>query len=137
MSAANASFLIDNLPLEGRRCPKALSISYQDLDGEGTERNVNGVLVRQVIRRNVVKIEIEFAPMTTDDIHYIMAAFDKEKFSFTYPDPRTGQSNTITAYCGDRSVDIKRIGYTITKDKIGNYAKTDLYEGLRFSIIEY
>ena len=132
-----SSFKIDGKPLEDRRCPKSCNITYQDLDGEGTERNANGYLVRQVVRRNVVKLNIEFAPMMTSDVNYLLNAFNKEKFSFTYPDPLTGQDRTIIAYCGDRSTDLKIMGYTVTKDKNGNYAKHDLYGGLKFSVIEY
>ena len=120
--------------------PSACNITYQDLDGEGSERNANGILVRQVIRRNVVKISIEFPPMTTNDIAEVVRLFNQPKFQFTYPDPLLGQgdgTHTITAYCGDRSLDIKRVGHTIIKNPDGTEESQDLYSGLKFSIIEY
>ena len=120
--------------------PSACNITYQDLDGEGTERNANGILVRQVIRRNVVKINIEFPPMTTKDIAQVIKLFDNPKFQFTYPDPLLGKAdgtNTITAYCGDRSLDIKRVGSIAVKNTNGKVEYQDLYAGLKFSIIEY
>ena len=137
MATHGGSFAIDGQPLEGVMCPKACRITYQDLDGEGTERNANGVMVRQVVRRNVVKIEIEFAPMTTLDINHVLNLFDKEKFEFTYPDPLYSSNRTIIAYCGDRSTDLKIVGYTVKKLNNGDYRKYDLYGGLKFSIIEY
>ena len=137
MATHRSGFAIDGLALEGKRCPKSFSITYQDLDGEGTERNANGVMVRQVVRRNVVKIEIEFAPMTTLDINLILNAFNKEKFEFTYPDPMDSTLKTITAYCGDRSASLRIVDYEVKKLSNGDLRYYDLYEGLKFSIIEY
>lgn len=117
--------------------PSKATVSYQDLDGE-SERNAKGVLVRQVIRRNVVKVELEFPPMTTTEAQKIIAALDKESFSFTYPDPRTHSEKTITAYCGDRELGYMRTNYSrILLNGKNNYTDVDLYDGLRVSIIEY
>ena len=137
MATYRGSFSVDGVVLDGRKCPKSFSITYQDLDGEGTERNANGKMVRQVIRRNVVKIEIEFAPMTTLEINEILNAFDKEKFQFTYPDPMDSTLKTITAYCGDRSASLRIVDYEVKKLPNGDLRYYDLYEGLKFSIIEY
>lgn len=137
MATQRSGFVVDGFALEGRQCPKSFSVTYQDLDGEGTERNANGVMVRQVVRRNVVKIEIEFAPMTTEDIQQILKSFNKEKFKFTYPDPLTNQQRTINAYCGDRSLNLKIVDYMVKRLSDGTLKYYDLYEGLKFSIIEY
>lgn len=117
--------------------PSKATVSYQDLDGE-SERNADGFLVRQVIRRNVVKVELEFPPMTTDEIKPILAALNSPEFSFTYPDPLTGTTNTITAYCGDRQLGYLRTSYSRKRvnGKIATVS-VDLYDGLRVSIIEY
>ena len=126
-----SSFVIGSLTVY----PSKATVSYQDLDGE-SERNADGYLVRQIIRRNVVKVELEFPPMTTDKINEILAALNSPEFSFTYPDPLTGSSNTITAYCGDRQLGYMRLGYGTTRiNQIST--STDLYDGLRVSIIEY
>lgn len=126
-----SSFVIGSLTVY----PSKATVSYQDLDGE-SERNADGYLVRQIIRRNVVKVELEFPPMSTSEINEILAALNSPEFSFTYPDPLTGSSNTITAYCGDRQLGYMRLGYGTTRiNQIST--STDLYDGLRVSIIEY
>lgn len=126
-----SSFIIGGLTVY----PSKATVSYQDLDGE-SERNADGYLVRQVIRRNVVKVELEFPPMSTTDINNILAALNAPEFSFTYPDPLTGSSNTIRAYCGDRQLGYLRLGYGTTRINMLS-VDTDLYDGLRVSIIEY
>lgn len=126
-----SQFKIGNLPVY----PSKATISYQDLDGE-SERNADGYLVRQVIRRNVVKVELEFPPMTTDKINEILVALNAPEFEFIYPDPLTGASTPIRAYCGDRQLGYMRLGYGTTRINMLS-VDTDLYDGLRVSIIEY
>ena len=122
--------------------PKSGRISYQDLDGE-SERNAKGYLVRQVIRTNVVKIELEFPPMPEKDAKALLALFNKHsEFSFTYPDSFFGGGsgvNTITAYCGDRSLGYMWIKETTYIDSNFNtvHASETMYDGLTVSIIEY
>ena len=117
--------------------PSKATVSYQDLDGE-SERNAKGVLVRQIIRRNVVKIELEFPPMTTEEAQKILALLDNESFQFTYPDPKKHAEVTIKAYCGDRQLGYMRTNYTRRRiNGSMTYSSIDLYDGLRVSIIEY
>ena len=137
MAEYRSKFIVDGTPLEGKLCPSSFSVTYQDLDGEGTERNANGILVRQIIRRNVIKIEIQFAPMTTEEANTIINLFNKEQFQFTYPDPLYSTNRTITAYCGDRNVNLKFVDYELRKLPTGDVRYYDIYEGLSFSIIEY
>ena len=125
-------FKIGNINLH----PSKATVSYQDLDGE-SERNADGYLVRQVIRRNVVKIELEFPPLPTGELNKILKALDAPEFEFTYPDPLTGISTPIRAYCGDRQMGFMRLGAGGTY-KVNNIPYDgDLYDGLRVSIIEY
>ena len=115
--------------------PKSASVSYQDLDGE-SERNANGILVRQVIRRNVVKVELEFGVIDSNKAQLILAMLDSPSFYFTYPDPKTGLDNTIQAYCGDRQLGFLRTnveGFPTFGAATGEH----LYSSLTVSIIEY
>ena len=135
--------------------PKSASISYMDLDGE-SERNANGKLVRQIIRRNVRKVEIEFGPITTSEAATILGMLNNPKFSFTCPSPTKGGTETIEeAYCGDRQLGYLRTNYSgsinrgsVTKSVPvsegvtfnGTRSGSDnnaLYDGLKVSIIEY
>ena len=127
-----SQFKIGNLSV----MPSKATVSYQDLDGE-SERNADGYLVRQVIRRNVVKVELEFPPLSTDKINEILVALNAPEFEFIYPDPLTGTDQKIRAYCGDRQLGYMRIGGGSTYMR-GNIPQDgDLYDGLRVSIIEY
>ena len=132
-----SSFKVNNkeLPIE----PKAATISYMDLDGE-SERNANGKLIRQIIRRNVVKIELEFPPLYTETASELLNLLDKPEFEFTFPDPSTKTNKTITAYCGDRQLGYLRTGVRQINEPNTfpvKYRQEDLYDGLKVSIIEY
>ena len=131
-----SSFSVNGSPLPVE--PKSASVTYQDLDGE-SERNANGILVRQIIRRNVVKVELEFTVMDSATAMSIISMFDSPKFSFTYPDPRTGTDKTITAYCGDRQLGFLRTQVSSTKGvaTFSGSTSNHLYDGLKISIIEY
>lgn len=148
----SSNFSVDNkqFPVE----PKSASISYMDLDGE-SERNANGKLVRQIIRRNVRKVEIEFGPITTSEATDILGMLDKPKFKFTCPSPKGGTETIEEAYCGDRQLGYLRTNYSgsinrgsVTKSVPvsegvtfnGTRSGSDnnaLYDGLKVSIIEY
>ena len=134
-----SSFSVNGHPLPVE--PKSASITYQDLDGE-SERNANGYLVRQILRRDVVKIELEFGPIYSETAFELLRMFDDEErtFEFTYPDPLTNDIATITAYCGDRQLGYMRtqIGKVATSQAtFSGSTVRHLYDGLRISIIEY
>ena len=154
-----SNFSVDDHPFPVE--PKSASISYMDLDGE-SERNANGKLVRQIIRTNVRKVEIEFGPITTSEATEILGMLSKPNFKFTFPSPKKVGTETIEeAYCGDRQLGYLRTsvpdGYTINRGNTvassggnsapasegvtfsgtGNGGGNALYDGLKVSIIEY
>lgn len=119
--------------------PSRANITYYDLDGD-SQRNANGILIRQVIRRNVIKLELEFPPMKSDELKELLKIFDSPEFNFTFPDPETYLEKTIRAYTGDRSMEYMRID--VDRVSIPNtypvqYKNVNLYSGVKFSIIEY
>lgn len=126
------------LPVE----PKSCSITYQDLDSENSGRAADGILVREVLRRNVIKIELEFAPLTSTKLQTILSMIDSTSFQFTFRDPKNPNNTerTITAYAGDRSMELMRTGYTVEAipgTSPVKYRTVDLYQGFSFSVIEY
>lgn len=120
---------------------KSCSMAYQDLSADTSGRTADGIMHIDYIRRNVMKFELEFVPMTTDDLAIILRLIDAESFSFTYRDPKNNNNErTITCYVGDRNLDYYRTGYKVVPIDNTNpvqYRVVDMISSLKLSIIEY
>lgn len=82
--------------------PTALQPGIQDLDSEeGTGRNQSGTMFRDrvAVKRS---IHCEWGVLTRAEMSTLLAAMSPASFELTYPDPQTGQLETITAYVGNR-----------------------------------
>ena len=82
--------------------PTVLQPGIQDLDSEdGTGRNQVGVMFRDrvAVKRTV---HCEWGVLNRQEMSAILTAMSPQSFSLTYPDPQTGNLETITAYAGDR-----------------------------------
>lgn len=101
--------------------PKSFKVSIMDLDGENTNRNARGVMLRDRIRVTR-KIECEWGPLTANEIKTILNAISGVYFSVSYPDPIEGQI-TKTFYTGDRSAPAFNF-------------KSNMWQGLSFNLIE-
>lgn len=87
-----------NLP-----APTVLQPSIRDLDSEdGTGRNQSGTMFRD---RVAVKraVHCEWGVLSRGEMSELLTAMSEASFELTYPDPQTGQLETITAYVGDRT----------------------------------
>ena len=102
--------------------PKTYEISVSDLDGE-SNRNANGVLIRDriAIKR---KINLEWGPLTQNQISTLLNAVSSVFFTVTFPDPQLGMAS-MTMYVGDRTAP----AYTY----INGVAK---WSGLKMNFIE-
>lgn len=107
-------------------CPKTCSVQISALDGD-TGRTADGIMHRDVIRHAIRSVTVEFPPIPAGDAAKIIGALESDFFDFTFFDPSTGGLNTIHAYSGDRTVEVKIIGYA---------GGTALVEGLKFTAIE-
>lgn len=86
-----------NLP-----APTGLQPGIQDLDSEeGTGRNQAGDMFRDrvAVKRTV---HCEWGVLSRTEMAELLTAMSPASFSLTYPDPQTGQLETITAYVGNR-----------------------------------
>lgn len=106
--------------------PKSMGFGLMDLDGEST-RNAAGKLVRDVIRKGIRKIDLEWGPLSDSEISSILNSVSDSFFSVTYPDALTGGQQTRTFYVGDRTAP--------------SYSWNDVYkalkwEGLSMNLIE-
>ena len=67
-------------------------------------RNANGVVIGEVVGRNVSKVEITWAMLTPEEWSTILMEFDKSfYFDFRYIDMVTNDWVTRRFYVGDRS----------------------------------
>lgn len=80
--------------------PKTFQADVLDVDGD-SNRNANGDLVRDriAVKR---KLEMEWGPLTQDEISTLLTAVSDTSFEVTYLDPMSG-SVTKTMYVGDRT----------------------------------
>lgn len=82
--------------------PIVLQPGIQDLDsGEGSGRNQDGTMFRDrvAVKRS---IHCEWGVLSRQEMSELLEAMSAPSFPLTYPDPQTGQMETITAYVGDR-----------------------------------
>ncbi len=83
--------------------PIVLQPGIQDLDSaDGTGRNQSGTMFRDrvAVKRTV---HCEWGILSRTEMAEILSAISDISFSLTYPDPQTGNLETITAYVGDRT----------------------------------
>lgn len=74
-----------------------------DIDGSGAGTSENGYTIRDVRRRNKVKLMVKFEGLTMSEFAAIMAAINSDKFELTY---FCGTYVTITAHAGDRNFEL-------------------------------
>lgn len=80
--------------------PKTYQSSINDIDGE-TNGNANGELIRDRIATKR-KLEMEWGPLTQDEISTLLNSVKDEFFECEFIDPLDGII-TKTMYVGDRS----------------------------------
>ena len=80
--------------------PKTYEATVSDLDGE-SNRNANGELIRDriAVKR---KLNLEWGPLTQNQISTLLSAVSSVFFTVTFPDPELGMI-TKTMYVGDRT----------------------------------
>lgn len=74
-----------------------------DVDGDGTGTTEDGYTVRDIRRRNKVKLMVKFEGLHLDEYTALMAAIDQPEFQLTYFE---GTFKTITAYAGDKNFEL-------------------------------
>lgn len=74
-----------------------------DVDGDGSGTTEDGYTVRDIRRRNKVKLMVKFDGLTLKEYTDLMAAIDQPEFQLTYFE---GTFKTITAYAGDKNFEL-------------------------------
>lgn len=108
--------------------PTKYKVSFSDLDSPDTSRTESGLLVRDRVRQGVVKIEVSWT-VGSKDVSKLMRAVTPDKFTVQFFNPETGSYDTIQAYVGDRSNNMKSC-------TTNNPAADALWE-VSFNLIEY
>lgn len=104
--------------------PKTFNLSINDIDGE-SNRNALGKLIRDRIATKR-KIEMEWAPLSQQEISILLSSVKDEFFECEYIDPMDGET-TKTMYVGDRSAP------AYAYDKKSNEMR---WKGLKMNFIE-
>ncbi len=104
--------------------PKTYQASLSDIDGE-SNRNANGELIRDRIATKR-KLEMDWGPLSQDEISILLTAIEDEFFEVTFPDPKEGIL-TKTMYVGNRTA------AAYTYDGESNSMK---WSGLKMNFIE-
>ncbi len=108
----NFPFLINNVRIPP---PSDFKVETYDLYLKAW-RDDAGIEHGQRIRTNVRKLFFTWEYLTKEDAAGLLALVANQYFTVTYPDdPVTGQTHTITAYAGDRSMPLwsYKKGYTV------------------------
>lgn len=104
---------------------KSMKIDYNKIDGEGTKRNLNGNMRRQVVA-NKIKLGITCVPLLTEDnIKTILGQITKDTARVSFYNPKLGKVQTIRAYFNTPSV-----------SPAFTYNGKTKYNGFDFNIIE-
>jgi hypothetical protein len=97
----------DILIVEGSTLPDPSEMTQSDYDISDSERNAKGIMVAQMIREDVHKIECKWKLLRPSDYERIRSAI-KKKFNLnvTYFIADTGQRGSLAMYVGDRKTPI-------------------------------
>ncbi len=98
--------------------------SYSDLDSSDSGRDESGVMQREVVRRKVGTLGLNYSALTDKEYEYMVNLLDADTFAVTRP--RRGSSTeteTVTCYCSKYSIS-------------WHNARTGLWKNLKFNIIE-
>ncbi len=112
------------LIVDGITLPDPSEMTPSDYDISDSNRNANGVMISQIIREDVHKIECKWKVLRPEDWNTIRRAI-KKKFglSVKYYLPDQSSQGTLTMYAGDRTTPIYTYerGEPVYKDATLNF----------------
>lgn len=106
------------------KTPSGFTWGLQDVSDSAAGRTQDAIMHKNRIARKR-KLSFVWAAPTPQEASAILAAFDPEYVSITYPDTRAGRNETRTFYTGDITSPMKI--WTIGHKR---------YESLSFDVIE-
>ncbi|MEZ3487317.1 MAG: hypothetical protein K1W22_12215 [Lachnospiraceae bacterium] len=106
------------------KTPSGFTWNLQDVSDSAAGRTQDALMHKNRIAQKR-KLSFTWAAPTPQEAAAILAAFDPEYVSITYPDTKTGRNETKTFYTGDITSPMKI--WTVGKKR---------YEMLSFDVIE-
>lgn len=123
MERSNTGILI----VEGYSLPDPSAMVPSDYDITESTRNANGIMVTQIIREDVHKLECTWSKLEVSEYNLIRTAI-KKKFGLeiSYFLPDKGEKGNYNGYAGDRTTPFYAIettenGRTIYKEATLNF----------------
>jgi len=105
--------------------PTTFNVTVADLDnGETSGRTADGRMYRDriAVKR---KLEMSFGMLKWEELSAILQLVKDEFFEVYYPDTESGQYETRTFYCGDRTA-----GIAVLQDNVY------YWNGLKLTLVE-
>lgn len=95
--------------------PSQYQVDFEDVDKDSKRNLKDATMKRNVIRKNVAKITINWDLMTVEKCNELMTILSKEKetISVTFYDVRIGKINTIRMYVAKLNYKYVRANNTI------------------------
>ena len=121
---ADVVYKINNVDYSGILEEGGLVWERNDLDAEGTGRDLNGDMIRDRTTSKVT-LKVTTIPLTTVQISALLQAIYPQTASITYTDPQQGTTVTKTMY-------VAKVPATCQRQ----YGTTQLWDGVSFSHIE-
>ena len=103
--------------------PAKYKVTYQDIDGSDSGRSETGIMYRNRVRSNVVKIELSWNGLSSSELAGILQAVSPAAFSVEYF--AEGSTHISTMYAGDKSIEMSL------------YTAKEVYWDLSFNLIEF
>lgn len=95
------------LVVEGISLPEPSEMTQSDYDITDSERNAKGIMVVQIIREDVRKVECKWKLLRPEEYAIIRSAIKKKfNLSVSYFVADAGSRGTLTMYAGDRKTPI-------------------------------
>ncbi len=121
---ANIVYKINNVDFSDVLEEGGLVWERNDLDAEGTGRDLNGDMLRDRTTTKVT-LKVSTIPLTTERISQLLQAIYPQTAQITYLDPQAGTALVKTMYVAKCPATCQR-----------QYGDTQLWDGVSFSHIE-
>ena len=136
MAAGKPVFMIGGIDLTNLVDWDGMKITRNDLDADGSGRNVlDGLMYRSKIATKI-KIVVSFVRLSETEMKRVEDALGNSDYvSVTIRNPRTMTDSTITCYCSTVNEGVQR--WVNTRfPRSGTYTGETVYDGVTFDLIE-
>lgn len=76
-----------------------IQIQHTNIASSDSGRTEDGIMHIDWVRRDIVKVNLQWKVMTGEELAYVMNLLQGKEFTFVYSD--MGSTHSISAYCGE------------------------------------